>query len=430
MSALLYGPVVCSIASLLIGCGAPNREVGRVGAAPSRGDAVVLEWNAIAVDTLGAQPPFPATRLMAIVQLAVFEAVNAITREYEPYLGTIDAPLGASPEAAAIAAAHGTLKSLFPDSGAALDQHRADSLAKIADGQAKEDGIAVGEAAAAAMIAERADDGSSPPQSFLPTSTALYQWQLTPGCSASGGAFKHWSEVEPFGIKSSSQFRAAAPPALSSKKYAKAYEEVRAVGGSDSTLRPQDRADVARIYLAQLSHIGWNSMARQLANARHDSIGRTARTFALLNMSLSDSHISVFESKYFYTTWRPETAIPRGDEDGNLETTAAAFTPFLASPCFPAYPSAHGAGAGAASEILARAYGNQGHALTNSHPSVPGVVLHYTNVEQVVEDISDARVYGGIHFRFDQDAGEALGRAVARYNLENSFGELDKDDED
>lgn len=392
-------------------------------------DAKVLEWNEIAVATIGAQPPFPSTRFMATVQVAVFEAVNSITGEYEPYLGTLNAPPGASPEAAAVTAAHGVLKAFFPAQAATLDQQRADSLATIPDGQSKNDGITVGEAAAAAMIANRTNDGSAPPQFHTPPNADPYEWQITAGCPAGGGAFKHWPNVKPFGIESSSQFRADAPPKLTSGTYAHDYNEVQAVGEINSSLRPQDRADVARLYAAQPPHYGWNSVLRQIASARNDDISSTARTLAVMNMSLSDAHITVFESKYFYRTWRPVTAIPRGDEDGNSQTAATSFTPYILTPCFPGYPSAHGAGGGAALEVLERAYGRR-HSVTSSHPNAPGVVIQYEDLRDILEDVSDARVFGGIHFRFDQDAGDRMGKEIGRYNYIHRLRKVEDDSED
>lgn len=393
------------------------------------GDAKVLEWNAIAVDTIGALPPFPSARFMAITQIAVFEAVNAITGEYEPYLGTIAAPAGASPEAAAIAAAHAVLAGFFPAAAATLDQKQADSLASLSDSQGKAEGIAVGEAAASALLAERADDGSAPPQFYLPPDSDPGDWQPTPGCSASGGAFRHWQNVMPFGIVSSLQFRANAPFPMTSRRYARDFNEVKALGATTSTRRSQDRADVARIYAAQFPHVGWNGAARQLASVRRDGITETARTLALLNASLSDALITVFESKYYYAYWRPETAIARADEDGNERTRPdTVFTPFVVAPCFPSYPSGHGSAAGAGSTVLANAYGEGHHQLINSTPSVPGVVLHYTRLHQIVRDVSDARIYGGIHFRNDQDAAEKLGSQVAKYNIGHLFGNLKGDD--
>lgn len=391
-------------------------------------DAVILHWNEIAVTTIGAQPPFPAARFMATVQVAVFEAVNAITGEYEPYLGTISATPGASTEAAAVAAAHGVLKALFPAQGATLDQKRADSLATIPDGPAKNDGIAVGEAAAVAMVANRTNDGSAPPAFHTPPNVDPYEWQTTAGCPAGGGAFKHWPNVKPFGIESSSQFRADPPPKLTSGTYARDFNEVHAVGDISSSLRPQDRADVAQLYSVLHAHIGWNSALRQIASTRHDEITRTARIAAVMNMSISDAFITVFDSKYFYRTWRPVTAIPRGDEDGNLNTVAGAFTPFILTPCFPGYPSAHGAGTGAAIEVLERAYGRR-HLVTVSHPNAPGIVIQYEDLRDIIDDVSDARVFGGIHFRYDQDAGERQGRDVGRYTNHNSLRRVGDEDD-
>jgi len=208
---------------------------------------VVLDWNVIMVSTIGGQNPFAQARFAAITQIAVFEAVNAITGQYDPYLGTIAAPPGASAEAAAVAAAHDVLKNYFPASAASLDAARANSLAAIPNGQAKGDGIVVGEAAAAAMIADRANDGSAPPQFYTPLSANPGEWQPTPPlCTAVGGILLHWRNVTPFGIQSSDQFRSASPPALSSGKYTRDYNEVKEVGALSSVARPQDRTDVAR----------------------------------------------------------------------------------------------------------------------------------------------------------------------------------------
>ena len=216
---------------------------------------VVLQWNEIAISTLDANRvnPFEAARVAAIVQTAVFEAVNAVTGRYEPYLGTVGAPRGASPRAAAIAAAHAVLVHYYPGSAVMLDTERAASLAALADGQAKTDGIAVGLNAAAAMIARRSNDGSSPPRFFLPSSAAPGEWQTTPSCPPAGGILLHWEDVTPFGIETSGQFRSAPPPALTSLRYAKDLREVKAVGSAASTIRPERLSTVSRFYNAHLA---------------------------------------------------------------------------------------------------------------------------------------------------------------------------------
>lgn len=408
---------------------------GARNASGSTGDAIVLEWNEIAVDAVGATPPFPSTRAMATVQVAVFEAVNAVTQRYQPYLGTIAAASDASAEAATVVAAHDTLLWLFPGQQAFLDARKTASLMAIADGFAKDQGVALGHAAAAAIIANRTNDGAQSPMFYTVTSVAPYEWQPTPACAnppASGrGLFFHWQFVKPFGVDSSSQFRAKAPPALVNGNYANDLNEVQVVGGIDSTQRPSDRAAVATFYAAQPPHRGWNLVARQLAaEYGPDEITKTARTLAIMNMSLSDAHITVFESKYHYRTWRPETAIVRAAEDGNRRTLASAsYRPFVVTPCFPGYPSAHGAGGGAARTVLERVYGRKNHDIILTEAGAPGIVLRYSDLRTIVDDVADARVYGGIHFRYDQEAGERMGVDIAHYNDEHRLLPLDPTDD-
>jgi hypothetical protein len=383
---------------------------------------VVLEWNEIMVSTVSGQNPFAQARLAAITQLAVFEAVNAITGDSDPYLGTISAPPGASAEAAAVAAAHGVLVFYIPAAAASLDATRTTSLDSIPDGQSKDDGIAVGQAAAAAMTAARAADGSSPPQSFMPTSSDPGMWQLTPTCPSSGGTLFHWGNLTPFGIASNAQFRAAPPPELGSPVYARDYEEVVRVGAADSVERPADRAAVARLYASLLAVGVWNAVARQLAQAEPLSLSEEARVLALMNMAISDGLASSMETKYHYLEWRPETAIHAAELDDNPRTVADPdYAPFIPTPCFPSYPSAHASGSYAALAILERVWGNGGHAIQLSHPSLPGVVFRYTTLKQITNDIDDARVYGGIHFRFDQEAGAKQGLRVGQFIYAHSL---------
>jgi hypothetical protein len=378
----------------------------------------VLEWDAIAGTTIIGQSAFAQARFAAITQLAVFEAVNAITGDYEPYLGTIDAPDGASAEAAAVAAAYRVLINYFSGSSGTLDPARANSLAAIADGTAKTNGIAVGVAAANAMIALRDGDGSFPLTTTPAGAVAPGVWQPTPSCGTGGGQFFNWKDVKPFGIPSAADFILDGPPLLTSNEYAKDYNEVKTVGSAGSTARPQDRTDVARFYASSSPTFVMNSAARQVAAAQGRSLSENARDLALLNMAISDSLVVSFATKYTYNWWRPETAILAGDTDGNAKTDPATFAPFITTPCFPSYPSNHASGSNGGAEVLRRMYGAGGHAITMSNPNVPaisGIVLHYTTFKQITNDVDDARVYGGIHFRFEQEAGGRLGRDVATY---------------
>ena len=394
---------------------------------------VVLDWNTIAVDILAAnkQNPFAQARYGAIVQLAVFEAVNAITGDYEPYLGTITPPPGASAEAAAIEAAYGVLNAYFPS--AALDAERANSLAQIPDGQAKIDGIATGDAVASAMVALRANDGSSPPQFKIPGPPVPGEWQATPSCpmvnGIAVGTLFQWQYVTPFGIASASDFLLGPPPALTSNKYAKTYNEVMTVGSVDSTERPPDRANVALFYAASTSTRVFNQAAREVAQEKGRSLSENARALALINMANNDSLVATFVNKYHYNFWRPETAIHAGDTDGNPKTDPdPGYVPFIVTPCFPSYPSAHGSASNAAAEVMRRLYGEAGHSITLTNPALPDIVLQYTSFRQITDDISDARVYGGIHFRTDQVAGAQMGRAVGSAVYKNNLRPLHDDE--
>jgi hypothetical protein len=375
---------------------------------------VVSEWNAIMLATISSQNPFAQARFAAITQLAVFEAVNAITRDYKPYLSTIFAPPSASQEAAVIAATHRVLWTYFPANAAGIDAARASVLAKIPEGPPKANGIAVGEAAASAMIQLRANDGSETPLAYTPLNGPGY-WQPTP--PAFGPAtLLHWGKLTPFGIASGDQFRSSPPPSLTSGKYRRDYNEVKEVGDINSTERRKDRADVARFYAATSASQAWNRAAAQMSAPKMGSFTDRARMLALLNMAISDALVSSIETKYFYQFWRPATAIRAGDTDGNPQTEPdAGFTPFITTPTFPSYPSAHASAGYAAVEVLEHLGGKGSQSITLSNPAIPDVVLHYDSLQAIAEDIDDARVYGGIHFRFDQDAGAWQGRHVGEF---------------
>ena len=397
----------------------------------------VLDWNVIAVNTAvsNGQNPYAQARFAAIVQVAVFESVNAITGDYRPYLGTIVAPHGASADAAAVQAAYRVLTTYFPASASTLAAARASSLASIPDGQEKLDGIATGDAGAYALIALRANDGSSPAQFKTPGPPVPGEWQATVSCPivngvASGIAFQ-WQNVTPFGIRSVKEFLLGPPPALRSNEYAKAYNEVMSVGSLDSTERPPDRSEVATYYAATSPTQALNQAARQVAQEQRRSLSENARALALINMAMSDSLVASYFNKYHYNFWRPETAIRAGGKDGNPKTNPDPdFLPFIVTPCFPSYPSNHGSASNAAAAVMRRLYGEAGHSMTLSNPAVPTIVLQYTSFRQITNDISDARVYGGIHFRTDQDAGALLGLAVGKAVYKHNLRPVHDDDWD
>ena len=375
----------------------------------------VTDWNAhmrTAVQTQGAHHQ---ARYAAIMHLAVYDAVNSITKQYTPYLGYVPASPGASAEAAAVAAGHRVLRHYFPGNAVTLDAAREVSLASIADGPAELAGISVGEAAAAAMIAHRANDGAFTTVPYTPVADVGY-WQPTPPAFAAAvGA--NWGKVTPFAMESGDQFRSEPPPALTSNTYARDYREVKSIGGVVSAERPQDRTDIAR-YMAQTSPTQlFNDVAVQLSRTHGLTLSENARTFALMNMAVADASIALFEAKYFYNFWRPLTAIRNGDLDRNARTEPdSGFISLVNAPAYPSYPSGFGALCNAARPVLEDVFGKGRHSIT-----LPGTGLQYRNLRHLTDDVADARVYGGIHFRFEQDAAEVLGERVAQYVMKKQL---------
>ena len=396
-----------------------------LGATAARADSVV-DWNVIAVNTAvtAKANPFAQGRYAAIVQLAVFEAVNSITGEYQPYLGTITQRPGASPDAAAVEAAYDVLSHYFgltnPAIQTALNSARANSLSVISDGKAKTDGIQAGDDAAQAMINLRANDGSAtPPLTTMPAPPAPGVYQLTTGCTAA--IAYNWSSVTPFGIPRASNYLLGPPPDLTSEAYTKAYDEVMAVGEINS-VRPLDRTNVALFFAATSPTQAMNQAAREVAQEMGGSLSQNARALALINMAINDSLVASFFNKYLYNFWRPATAIHAAASDGNPNTDQDPdWAPFITTPCFPSYPSNHGSAVNAAGEVLRRLYGEAGHSMTLTTPSLPNIVLRYYSFKEIANDVSDARVYGGIHFRTDQEAGADLGRAVGTAVYKNNL---------
>jgi len=390
------------------------------GPAPASAQDIVLKWNEIAARTAVATSPFNQARVMAIVQLSVFEAVNAITGEYEPYLDPPTAAVaGASVDAAVIIAAHRALTNYFPAATMALDTARDLDLAAIPAGAAKTAGMATGMAAANALIALRAADGSAPFTTSVPSSTLAGDYQLTTGCAA--GMFYNWQHVTAFGVPDATAFLLNPPPSLGSQLYTKDYDEVLAMGAKTSTERTAERSEVARLYAASSPTFVLSMATRQIATAKRLSLPENARVLALIMMAVNDSLVASFYNKYHHGLWRPETGIRNGAADGNGKTDGdAGFETFIPTPCFPSYPSNHASGTGGGLEAMRRLLGAAGHdiTITNTVPalgSLPAATItrHYSQLQAISDDVDDARVFGGIHWRFDQVAGNGLGRAIA-----------------
>jgi hypothetical protein len=279
------------------------------------------------------------------------------------------------------------------------------------------------------MLLLRANDGWNVSPAYA-AGTNPGEWQPTPTLFAAA-AFTGWGQVTPFGIQAGSQFRSSPPPPLDSKRYADDYIEVKRVGRVDSLFRPQDRTDVARFYGATTPVNVFNPVARQLSAAQGKTLSQNARIFALMAMAICDGSIAVFDTKYHYNIWRPVTAIRFGDLDGNpLTAPDPTWSSLIVAPSFPSYPSAHGSLSGGARAVLERIFGKYGHTITLSNPAVPGVVLNYSSFKDICSDIDDARIFGGIHFRYDQEAGAEMGGKVGKYILRNYLRSLVEDDGD
>lgn len=388
---------------------------------------MVLDWNTTALKaTAGAafNPPVES-RNLAIVHAAIFDAVNSIVGEFRPYAVKVRRHPGASSAAAAAAAAHSALISLYPEQQSMLDAAFAASLATIPEGRARNDGVAIGETVAAHILALRAGDGAAEAVAAPYTPAAgAGAWQPTPP------AFRPaldpgWGSVLPFVLRRGSQFRPGPPPALDSARYARDFNEIYETGAASSVTRTPEQTDIARFWIATGPQ-NWNPAARQVAIARKATLSENARTFALLNMAGADAFIASWDAKFVYNQWRPVTAIRAADTDGNAATIAdPAWTPLLATPPFPDYIAGHTTFAGAAEVVLACVFGNDpGVPMLLTSATAPGVTLGYSRFTDIANDVVDARVWGGIHWRTASSRGQRVGRQVGDFAVQHALRPL------
>ncbi|MEE3717675.1 vanadium-dependent haloperoxidase [Tumidithrix elongata RA019] len=375
----------------------------------SRGDAVTA-WNAIAVTTTQG-PANPQARALGIVHAAVFDAVNAIDRRYTPYLVDTKAP-GASAEAATAAAAHSILVKLYPAQQAALDKSLSDSLAKIADGKAKKDGLRVGKEVAEKVFAIRDKDGWNTKVDYKP-GTEPGAWQPTPPANAAA-VYPNWPTLTPFSFKSTDQFTTPPPPALDSPEYIKSLSEVQNIGGKNSKIRTADQT-AAAIFWTVNTPVIWNAAARSAAIVKGNTLIENARLFALLNFAISDAYVAGYAVKYKYNLWRPITAIRAGSPGIPADPK---WEPLLITPAHPDYISGHSVTSGAAERVLTKFFGSDDVKFNLTFPA-NAVTRYYTSYSQLVQENENARVWGGLHTRIADVQGTALGRQVGDYTIQN-----------
>jgi PAP2 superfamily len=383
---------------------------------------VVSDWNRTMVDALEVDktPPPPSARVGAIVQSAVFDAVNGIARRYTPMHVLSDAPRGASPAAAAAGAAHEALVTLFPAQQATLDQRLADTIAQIADASTADDrsiteGLQWGKTVADETLAWRATDGfNTVPPSYAPAGTPG-RWAPTPPAFVLMPLFRQFATMTPFALASPNQFLPAPPPPMTSARYARDFNEVKALGSANSTIRTPEQTETAIFWQSDTPTAIWNRVADDLAQQRGRSMLAGARILALMNISLADSAIAIWNAKNTYDTWRPITAIQQADSDSNPDTSPDRnWTPLLTTPAFQEYPAGHPGVSNGGATVLASFYGDD-TPFTATSNSLTGVKRSFTSLSSAIEQVENARVWGGIHFRTASVTAAHMGAEVAQY---------------
>jgi len=422
-------------------------------AAPARVSAtapqVALDWNSYAVDavraarTLDGVPPGGAPRAlyqiegliyMAYVQAAVYDAVTKIEHRYRPYHHFEVGAGNASTQAAVASAAYSTLVHYLGDPSGTLAGHYAASIAALPADETTTRGVAVGAAAAADIERLRAGDG-------LDASTAVFgapftydasnagQWQVVPPFVAVGAQTPWVAFMRPFMLQSASQFRAQPPPALGSARYAADFNETKDYGSATSAVRTPDQTAVARFWNANVIS-QQNQVYRDVAIQHGMDLVDTVHLMAMGSLTNADTGIACFDSKYTYLFWRPYSAIRNADLDGNAATTAdPAWSPLLGTPNHPEYPAAHGCLTSSLADVLANALGTQAIDVTIWGATGGGTTLttqrHFADTQQLKDEIVNARVWAGLHWRNSVLAGEGIGDAVAGWSLDRYFGSLD-----
>ena len=393
------GPISAGIALLavVILAGAPGAHAD-----------VVTDANARAADVVSRIPAPPITvRTMAIVQVSVFEAVNAVTGRYPPQRAKLNQAPGASVEAAVAAATRTALSKLMPAQQAVIDADYQALLGSVPDGPAKTAGIAVGEQAAAAIVSLCADDGMVAPDVYRPrTEAGVYIPTMTP-------AVPHWGKRRPWVLARGDQLRPGPPPALTSETWARDYNEIKAVGARNSTQRTPEQTAIAKFWEATAPVVYW-PIARSVASTPGRDVTDNARLFAVAAMAMDDALIAVFDAKYTYNFWRPVTAIRNGDIDGNNATERdGSWTPFVDTPMHPEYPCAHCIVSGALGAVLEAEIGpGPAPKLSSASPTAAGAVRTWTSVGDFTKEVAQARIYDGVHYRTSTEVGSAMGKKI------------------
>ncbi|HEX6904479.1 MAG TPA: vanadium-dependent haloperoxidase [Thermoanaerobaculia bacterium] len=392
-------------------------------AGPARAD-VITDWNEILLQAIRTDKTAPpkASRAMAIMNVAIYDAVNGLVGGYTPMLYAAEAPAGALPDVAAAAAARKVLVTLFPAQTPTFDAAFDAFYNAIPNSQAKSDGATWGLVVGDRILTRRADDHSGDAVDyFVPTGGSW--WAPTPPAFAAA-LLPNWPTVTPWTMTSGSQFRSGPPPAPGSAEYTRAFIEVRRLGRANSPSRTAEQSQIALFWadgggtVTPPGH--WIQIAIGLSKEKHLSLSENARLFALLGITVADAAIVAWDHKYQYNHWRPYTAIQNAEIDGNPDTVAdKTWTPFIATPPFPAYTSGHSTFSASAAKILELFFGTDAIAFSTTSDGLPGVTRSFTSLSKAAEEAGQSRIYGGIHWQYDNQIGLASGRALAQHVFYN-----------
>lgn len=387
---------------------------------------VILQWNDVTLEAIKAErtPPPMATRTLAMVHTAMYDSVNAVHQTHKPFLYRKTARAGTSPAAAAAIAAHSTLLSIYPGRRAMFDAALDESLFLIPDGTAKSDGVILGQTVAEEVQASRGKDLQGAKSAYRPQS-GLGRWQPT-WPKYQPGLLPEWGSLRPFAIPTAADFRLPGPPSLASDYFAKSYKEVMAVGALKSVTRTREQTEIARFWADGEGTVTppghWNRIAQSAARDRGNTMAENARLFAMLNVALADAAICCWEGKFEFDYWRPITAIRAANQLANPALTADPnWVPLLTTPPFPSYASGHSTFSSAAAAVLANFFGSDEFRFSTTAEDLPGVTRSFDRFSAAANEAGMSRIYGGIHWAFDNRDGLAAGRKIGDYVSRSFF---------
>src|SRR6267154_5526726 len=391
--------------------------VAMVGAVSPAFANVITDWDekavAVVVPSLSGTSPYPPQRMIGMVHAAMFDAVNSIERRYRPYLAQLPADPATSKEAAAAAAAATILATIDPKTAGDMRAALATYLASVPAGIAKSNGVKLGEAVAEKVLNERTNDGCDAPDAYLP--------RTTPGVYVPTAITlsSMWPNMKPFAMTTPSQFRPKPPISMESKEWATDFNELKDYGGKNSTKRTAQQTETALFWTSPL--LAYQPLMRQLVTAKQMDVVDSARFMALEAVGLNDAIIAVLDAKYNYNFWRPITAIRNGDIDGNPATDReATWQPIAPTPMHPEYPCAHCIASGSVAGVVKAVLGTTDiPEITMTSPTAPGVTHRWTNMTALTEEVANARIWAGFHYRFSTRVGTDMGLQIGEYVVKN-----------